>query len=116
MRRIVAILLLLIAPLQMSWAVAAAYCGHETGPTTSWHVGHHDHAMDHAHEEVPADDGTPGSALADDCHGHGGAQLVVAPLHLLIQPAPSTVLAMAVALHPSEHIESVRRPPRGLVG
>ena len=33
--------LLIVLPLQISWAVAATYCQHETGSTQ--HFGHHDH-------------------------------------------------------------------------
>ena len=32
--------LLIVLPLQISWAVAATYCQHETGSTQ--HFGHHD--------------------------------------------------------------------------
>jgi len=42
MRRLVAITLLLLFAVQSTWAVAAAYCGHESDATSS-HVGHHDH-------------------------------------------------------------------------
>jgi hypothetical protein len=41
MRRWLSIFLLIVLPLQISWAVAATYCQHETGSTQ--HIGHHDH-------------------------------------------------------------------------
>jgi hypothetical protein len=41
MRRWLSIFLLIVLPLQISWAVAATYCQHETGSTK--HFGHHDH-------------------------------------------------------------------------
>ena len=42
MRKLVAILLLLLISLQTSWAVAASYCQHEHG-TSARHFGHHEH-------------------------------------------------------------------------
>lgn len=41
MRRWLSIFLLIVLPLQISWAVAATYCQHETRSTQ--HFGHHDH-------------------------------------------------------------------------
>lgn len=55
MRRWLSIFLLIVLPLQMSWAVAASYCQHETG--TPQHLGHHEH-------EHPADDDGERSADA----------------------------------------------------
>ncbi len=43
MRRWLTILLLVLLPLQFSWAAAAAYCQHER-PGHARHVGHHEHA------------------------------------------------------------------------
>jgi hypothetical protein len=85
MRRWLALLLLVLLPLQSSWAVVAGYCGHETGVAAK-HVGHHDKAA-HGHGDGLADgsgesrnDGpsTP-SAGADcgHCHGAGVGMLDV---------------------------------------
>ena len=41
-RRCIAILLLILLPLQFSWAGIAAYCQHETGQAAQ-HIGHHEH-------------------------------------------------------------------------
>lgn len=43
MRRVLTVFLLLILPLQLSWAVAAAYCQHEGTALMTGHVGHHEH-------------------------------------------------------------------------
>ena len=54
MRRWLAVFLLILLPLQLSWAVAAAYCGHDgqvegavitgsDGGAMPPHVGHHEH-------------------------------------------------------------------------
>ena len=42
MRRLIAIFLLLIVPLQLGYAAAAAYCQHEAGHAAG-HFGHHAH-------------------------------------------------------------------------
>lgn len=42
MHRCLAVLLLMLLPLQFSWAALANYCQHEGGQTAR-HVGHHDH-------------------------------------------------------------------------
>jgi hypothetical protein len=78
MRRWFAILLLVLLPLQFSWAAVANYCGHETGPSAD-HVGHHDHVA-HAHGDEVANPGDPSSAEdpstdpsgfdCGHCHGH----------------------------------------------
>jgi len=43
MRRVLTLFLLLVLPLQLSWAVAAVYCQHEAVAQESTHVGHHEH-------------------------------------------------------------------------
>lgn len=42
MRRWFSILLLVLLPIQFSWAAAAAYCEHESGARAD-HFGHHEH-------------------------------------------------------------------------
>lgn len=42
MRRWLTIFLLLLLPMQLSWAVGTAYCKHETGAAAQ-HFGHHEH-------------------------------------------------------------------------
>lgn len=60
MRRLLAIFLLLVLPLQMLHATAAGYCQHESGAAAS-HFGHHVDAAcsgaqaDHADHAKPAD-------------------------------------------------------------
>ncbi len=69
MRRWLALVLLCLLPLQVSWAAVADYCAHEHGQATP-HLGHHDEE----HEAWPgqSDDPTqPGSSpLAHDHHSH----------------------------------------------
>ena len=68
MRRFVALVLLCLFSLQASWAVAAAYCQHESSPDAA-HFGHHvhDHATDTAQLE-PSDESVGASAADLDCH------------------------------------------------
>lgn len=42
MRKWLAIFLLVLMPLQLSWAAVTSYCQHETGASAK-HFGHHDH-------------------------------------------------------------------------
>lgn len=55
MRRLCLILMLLVLPLQVSWAAVSSYCKHESG-TASQHFGHHNHQhKTKAAEKAPAD-------------------------------------------------------------
>ena len=75
-----AILLLLVMPLQFSWAAVAAYCEHEE-QTDSQHLGHHEHQA-HGVADTQLDDGNPeqkASASSDiDCgHCHGNCASIL---------------------------------------
>ncbi|WP_431262205.1 hypothetical protein ACQ859_18795 [Roseateles chitinivorans] len=54
MRRWLTVFLLILLPLQLSWAVAATYCTHEADPAVN-HIGHHQHR----HEAAEAAPGSP---------------------------------------------------------
>jgi hypothetical protein len=70
MRRWFAVVLFVLLPLQMSWAVAAACCGDVAVASTA-HGGHHDHA---SHADGDAD--KPCAGECGLCHlGHCGALL-----------------------------------------
>lgn len=43
MKRLLALLIAVLLPLQLSWAVAATYCEHETTAQGAQHFGHHAH-------------------------------------------------------------------------
>jgi hypothetical protein len=61
-RRLLAIVLLALLPLQFSWAAVASYCEHEA--QGAGHFGHHDH--DHAHHAgVSSDAGLVVDLTAD---------------------------------------------------
>jgi hypothetical protein len=78
MKRYLAIFLLVLLPLQFSWAAMAGYCEHETG-VTAQHTGHHTH--EHASADHPkTGQKTASSACMDHdcatCHFGCAAALV----------------------------------------
>ena len=122
MRRWLSILLLVVMPLQLSWAAVAAFCAHESSPKAP-HFGHHAHA--HAQQRsvgVPLDvakvgaldtvsvsSGVNSGVTSDiaidisDCHFHGPG--VAALPTLIVTPAgvaaaPQTVWTAAAVSAP----------------
>jgi hypothetical protein len=101
MRRWLAVLLLVLLPLQFSWAAVADYCMHESGETAD-HVGHHDHKS-HAHGAAQADAdaktktdaGSSSTATVDCSHCHGGCAVTLdLPAGLVphaVEQAPPTL-------------------------
>lgn len=96
MRRFLMFLLLAWLPLQSSWAVAAAYCAHESNPAQVQHVGHHEH---HHGTAAAADDGAhdasskTGLSVGDFdcgcCHGACSGLLAASqPLSLTFTALP----------------------------
>lgn len=74
MRRLLTILLLLVLPLQFSWAAAAAYCQHGGGSDRQAHMGHHEHrhTADSAPDTSPQvqdqdTDADPQQGVDEDC-------------------------------------------------
>lgn len=82
MRRWLAILFLLILPLQSSWAAVSLYCQHENGAAAE-HLGHHAHP-----HQAGADDasGTEGSGSDSDCSFCHAASCMVLPVGTSIPP------------------------------
>ncbi len=71
------LLLLVLLPLQLSWAAAASYCRHEAQAPGAAHWGHHQHRT---HAAQPQDD-APGGQLQVDvdcapCHAASAVALV----------------------------------------
>lgn len=110
-RRLFLIILLMILPLQLSWAAAGAYCKHEKGAASN-HFGHHVH-QHQAKSDTPDSKGEFGKVHNDcsSCHGIGFALFmewpgldVVAPRQLFVLPHPFPYLS---------HIpDGPRRPDR----
>lgn len=77
MRRIVLICMMLLLPVQWTWAGVATYCAHETGVAAK-HFGHHEHQHHAGAGEVSKDKQFTSSSVLDAdcgiCHlstGHG---------------------------------------------
>lgn len=104
MRRWLAILMLVLLPLQSSWAAVAAYCGHENGQQAR-HLGHHEHRhADQAkvgNDSAPADRSAPSGFDFDCGHCHGTCADV---------PAPADGLSLiALVSHPGTTIKGALR-------
>jgi len=80
MRKLIAIFLLMLMPLQLTWAAVSIYCTHHEVGVAAQHLGHHADE----HSKADADSGTdnnvpPGSQTptdythADQCHGNAPA-------------------------------------------
>jgi hypothetical protein len=87
MRSLLLICMMLLVPVQWTWAGVATYCAHETG-VAARHFGHHEHQHHAASDEVSKDNTSvsPSGLDADCgiCHlgtGHG-----IVPAHDLPMP------------------------------
>jgi hypothetical protein len=70
MRRWLTVFLLILLPLQLSWAVAATYCAHETDPKVN-HIGHHEHRHDKAEKASDASDASDALNASGDSSAPG---------------------------------------------
>lgn len=71
MRRLIALLILALLPIQWSWAEIASYCRHETAAVSQAHPGHHD--AEHAAGTDGTEDGkraSPSDGGCSICHHH----------------------------------------------
>ena len=91
MRRFVALLLLVLLPLQAVWAAVAPHCQHE-GEATSHHLGHHLPDPPHPAAAEPADAHEATAPVSDPasdtasthshCHGCQGSTLLAHEVRL----------------------------------
>lgn len=118
MRRWIALLLLVLLPLQAVWAAAAPYCQHEGDPAPQ-HIGHHqpEHGPHAPHADPAPDetgDASPGSDAHSDCHVcHGGTVLphVVETVQWAAGPSlPDPEPARGQPAPPSERPERPKWP------
>ena len=104
MRRAVTLFLLLVLPLQLSWAVAAVYCQHEAVAQVSGHVGHHEHQHaqgDEASGDVakqsapePTDASDKPQCVDDDCaYCHLASLKTVGPPVIVLGVVPGSTFA-----------------------
>jgi hypothetical protein len=76
MRRLFVIFLLVLLPLQLSWASVAAYCEHETDAQAQ-HFGHHDHQHQASQDQGNAD-GKLSGGIDNDCGAcHAGCGVAI---------------------------------------
>ncbi|NBP35951.1 MAG: hypothetical protein EBV01_11175 [Betaproteobacteria bacterium] len=66
MKKFLVIFMLVMLPLQFSWAAVAGYCQHEGGATAK-HLGHHSHDHKSATSESADNDSSMSAALDHDC-------------------------------------------------
>jgi hypothetical protein len=93
MRRLFTIFLLVLLPLQLSWASVAAYCQHEADGQAQ-HFGHHEHEHQASQTQDDADSKLSGG-IDNDC-GACNAGYVVAILGDMAV-TPSHLAAVVVA-------------------
>lgn len=68
MQRFFALLILMVLPLQWSYAAIADYCQHEEVVAAQNHIGHHEHQHIDKNERATPDDKTKKVSFADlDC-------------------------------------------------
>ena len=118
-RRLLAIVLLALLPLQFSWAAVASYCGHET-QAGAGHLGHHEHPQ-HAGEAGAAEpvadaDANPGvdqapGAMDLDC-GHCHGHCSVMPTLLAGLPGALATAPPSASLDESGGAHAPSRPER----
>ena len=108
MRRWLTLLLLVMLPLQFTWAAAAAYCQHEKAPAAH-HVGHHEHEHVQATKATDPDAAKTAKVFGDnDC---GYCQLSAAK-PLRVQALAIPALSGPPALHAGVPPLQTRDPDR----
>jgi hypothetical protein len=111
MRRWLIYVLIVLMPVQLTWAAAAPYCGHETTAAAADHVGHHEHQHDASLDvSPPADDGAAAAPVLDsDCaFCHLGASASVPAVIDAIALAPAFVFTIARV---SAYLSHIPTPP-----
>lgn len=109
LRRFFFIILMLILPLQASWAAVGAYCQHEQG-SAAQHFGHHAHKHQAAEKEKKS--GAPLAGFHADCGScHIGCAGIVASLPDVPSSVPAS-LAFSPEIHflPSIVLQGPERP------
>ncbi len=106
MSRVFALFLAFTLLFQMSWAVAATYCEHETTPRAAMHFGHHVHV----HKSVDGKKPVAGKLAVDDdcsyCHAEHAAIIAMALPDVGAVASPSASFAQ-----PSMHGSAPARAP-----
>lgn len=111
MNRLLLTFVLLVTPLQASWAAVTAYCTHENG-AASKHFGHHYHKHQAASGDASGDATRLGGGPDQDCgFCHLGAFNFVQPApHLPHPDAGSELIEAASHIYPSVVPLGLERP------
>lgn len=112
MKRFVAILILLIMPLQVVFAAAAEYCEVEK-PGSGQHFGHHAHATDSDQSDTGGKDGKSktGDSNCGFCH-LGCAQGQVSAFALPLSSVGHVKTTVEVLVPSDNSPPGLDRPPR----
>ena len=105
MRRWLTIFLLLILPMQLSWALGTTYCEHETG-VAAQHFGHHEH------QHTSDDEGSNSRTL----NANGVADAHCSTCHAscataIVDPKSLPAIAMSSDMHSSRHFRVSSHTP-----
>lgn len=110
MRRVLAILILCLLPLQWSFAAMADYCRHETTAAGQHHAGHHSHKhVDDGHRDKK-EAGGYGDRDCPTCQHAPVANLTFAPVTFPPEKADA-VIDFASRIIPSRSPDNPFRPP-----
>ncbi|MEJ5896370.1 hypothetical protein WIT60_05885 [Aquabacterium sp. G14] len=116
MRRWFAIFLLVLMPLQAVWSAAVPYCQHESAPSQSRHLGHHQH-HDHAdvdgaqsHEHGKSDTGKGIADLDHDHHCWSFASMLPDAQGLSVPPPQAQSATSPLAAYTSFDAHHIDRP------
>ena len=105
MRRWLTIFLLLLLPMQLSWAVGTAYCKHEAGAAAQ-HFGHHEHQ--HTADDEGASSRTlnaNGAADADCSTCHAGC------MSAIVDSMSLPAILLSSDIHSSRHVRFSSHTP-----
>jgi hypothetical protein len=111
MKHLIAIVVAVLLPLQLSWGVAATYCQHETTPQGAKHFGHHTHVHTDAQQEAKA---SSGKLMTDVdcsfCHASPAAALPDFDALPSARVQTSVPLSLGNPRHPSAPQRTPDRP------
>ncbi|MGB5235101.1 MAG: hypothetical protein WBN85_08005 [Candidatus Macondimonas sp.] len=112
MRKFVALILLVLMPLQLIWAADAVFCSHHEQGAAAQHIGYH--ADGTTQDDVSEGTDQPASPLSDafhDHHHHHGPTLGIAPFIALPTFARLTASLPDVRQHATRALQSrIERP------
>ena len=109
MRRFLALLLLVMLPLNAAFAAAAGYCQHQKESQQAAHFGHHTHHHDRAVDKV-GDSGAQTDLDCGFCH-LSFSSFVPAISPILGDDRPAQLIAPPVAEFHSATVDPFDRPP-----